>query len=457
MGKVILLLGIAAAAAFAGPEASAQYWPPPAAKDIVVVPANESSGVRLAISLDNRSQLRVGEEVQVCFSASEPGYVSLWNVGTSGRVARLFPYEAVVSQPAAIAAGRQYCAGTAADRFAFRVSGPLGIEDTYLVWSRTADAHPRQPRFDRADGLAKDLEVLQRLDRTAWATAKATYDIVDGTVSVPALRPVPPIGVVGGGRVWVLAMGANVGGLVQANDDASRFYGQVRQAFRLAPDTTTRLIPNVDRRQFEAGMAWLAAGAAPDDLVFIYFSGHGSTVRDDNGDEADGLDEVFVTYDVEASAFPSADMVVRDDAYAVMVQRIRGRIVSLLDTCHSGGLYKGVSVLGGREKSFARGAIGTTPAQSIATTAYGFGKDLPNADLENIKGTVIAAAREDQYAIEGPTGSLFTVAWLDAVGQGGSLRSIFDRAALATQQSSGNRQSPILLGDTRLLETVRLD
>ena len=38
----------------------------------------------------------------------------------------------------------------------------------------------------------------------------------------------------------------------------------------------------------------------PNDVVVIHYSGHGQQIFDDNGDEADGLDEALVPYDALA-------------------------------------------------------------------------------------------------------------------------------------------------------------
>ncbi|WP_439604071.1 caspase family protein, partial [Shinella sp.] len=45
---------------------------------------------------------------------------------------------------------------------------------------------------------------------------------------------------------------------------------------------------------------WLVAGTQPGDRVYFYFSGHGLQVKDQNGDEEDGLDEALSTFDIAA-------------------------------------------------------------------------------------------------------------------------------------------------------------
>ncbi|MBP2230044.1 hypothetical protein J2847_003347 [Azospirillum agricola] len=466
--KTLVLLAVLAAAAWfhAGGGSVPTAWSQRLStvpKDIVAVPVNPASAVDLTIEVDG-PVLREGTETRICFSASQSGYVTLWNVGTSGRVARIFPYTDD-GQPVPVKGGQRYCAGDASASHAFRVNPPYGAEDSYLVWTRAPDAQPRTPRFESAAALAKDVTPITRLPATDWATAKVTYDVVPpgGPVSQPAPPVRPATQTTGSGRTWILGMGANVAPLVRANDDARRFTEQAAQLFRV-PASNVRLIANAYRRDFEAGMAWLAANAGPDDLVLIYFSGHGSTVPDDDGDEEDGLDEVFIPFDVEGKAYPTEQDIVRDDRFAEMVGRIRtNRVVSVLDTCHSGGLRKSFTVTGARTKFLTKGILGTTPPRAPAGGASARRKDLPGGvdgtslGVPDVKGLVVAAAREDQYALEGADGSLFTLAWLEAMARGGTLRSAFQSAAQETERTSRGQQNPTLSGDLGLLDSVRLD
>jgi hypothetical protein len=65
-----------------------------------------------------------------------------------------------------------------------------------------------------------------------------------------------------------------------------------------------------------------------DDVLFVFFSGHGNRVEDTNGDEADGYDEVLCFYDVD----------LRDDTFALLLESLpMRRLAIMIDACYSGG------------------------------------------------------------------------------------------------------------------------
>lgn len=77
------------------------------------------------------------------------------------------------------------------------------------------------------------------------------------------------------------------------------------------------------------------AGMKGDTVVFTY-SGHGSWLPDDDGDEVDGRDEMICPYDVY-----SGGAVMDDDLHEIFSQRADGvRIVFVSDSCHSGTVAK---------------------------------------------------------------------------------------------------------------------
>lgn len=66
------------------------------------------------------------------------------------------------------------------------------------------------------------------------------------------------------------------------------------------------------------------------DLLFVYFSGHGSYIRDTNGDEIDGNDELIVTSDLS--------YVVDDELRTIICNFSKKNvsIIGMFDSCHSG-------------------------------------------------------------------------------------------------------------------------
>ena len=431
-----------------------------AAKDITPIPANPTPGLRLEVA---KTTARIGDEQRFCFTTDQSGYVTLWDIGTSGRVARIYPNAYSGRRAGWVKAGQRQCVGNARQDFRFRVDGPPGMEDVYLVWSRAPENQPRHIRFSDARGLNQALKDLSVEPRARWATAKVTFEITQNGSAEPPTLPQTPVRAVVNGNVYILAMGANVAPLTKTNADARRFAQRMGQVLKV-PDSHIKVIENVSRRQFRDGMIWLREHATPGDLVLVFFSGHGSNIKDDNDDEADGLDEVFIPIDVERTATPSDDDIVRDDTYAQWVNAIpTQRIISVLDTCHSGGLQKSLDIVptGARAKFLSKGPLGTSPphAQYLRQKDLAGGIDGDSIGEPRVKGLVLAAAAEDQKAMETTGGGLFVTTLLDEIGQGGgNLLQAFQRASERVRQraSQSARQTPTAVGDTHIAETIQL-
>lgn len=73
---------------------------------------------------------------------------------------------------------------------------------------------------------------------------------------------------------------------------------------------------------------------SPDDYFVFFFAGHGTSVRDVDGDEDDGLDEALVLQDEEGRK----DLLVDDDFARIIRKALhrKVRVVILCDCCHSG-------------------------------------------------------------------------------------------------------------------------
>ena len=78
----------------------------------------------------------------------------------------------------------------------------------------------------------------------------------------------------------------------------------------------------------------------PGDSVVIYWSSHGTQVADMDGDEPDGLDEAYCTFDFDWS---KPETWFTDDLFAALLARIRTKdILVITDACHSGGSTRGI-------------------------------------------------------------------------------------------------------------------
>ena len=138
----------------------------------------------------------------------------------------------------------------------------------------------------------------------------------------------------------------------------------------------------------------------PKEVAFFYYSGHGSQVADDDGDEIDGKDEVICPIKENGDW---ADEDIRDDTLHQVVNdncRPDSYVICLMDCCHSGsGMDLGYRMVNGQVSLYEK-KIKTTKCPVI----------------------LIAGARDHQSAHEGmvTTGKkhgYLTWAWCQAVNE----------------------------------------
>jgi len=82
-------------------------------------------------------------------------------------------------------------------------------------------------------------------------------------------------------------------------------------------------------------MRWLVKDSHPHDSLFFHYSGHGSQVKDLDGDEIDGRDEVIMPFDYRRAGHISDDLM-----HDLMVRPlpIGCRLTAVFDSCHSGSI-----------------------------------------------------------------------------------------------------------------------
>ncbi len=80
---------------------------------------------------------------------------------------------------------------------------------------------------------------------------------------------------------------------------------------------------------------WLIKNAKPGDNLVFHFSGHGSYIKDLDGDEEDGVDELLCLYDMD---FHDSDTYLLDDDMRRLTQQVPDGVylTVILDQCHAG-------------------------------------------------------------------------------------------------------------------------
>jgi hypothetical protein len=193
----------------------------------------------------------------------------------------------------------------------------------------------------------------------------------------------------------------------------------------------------------------------PNDVVVIHYSGHGQQIFDDNGDEADGLDEALVPYDALANYTTNykGENHLRDDEIEQIINSFRnklgknGQLLMIFDSCHSGSATRGGK---------ARGGVGALvpdnwkPNQTTKNDTRGSGmfettklSDSP-ASFVLISG---ASAQELNYEYQG-FGSL-SYAFSSAMSQLGSDFTYRNLFAKVTSEMNvlAPKQNPVIEGD----------
>jgi len=149
--------------------------------------------------------------------------------------------------------------------------------------------------------------------------------------------------------------------------------------------------------------------AKPGDLVFIFYSGHGSFLVDTNLDEPTGMDQTWCLYDRQ----------IIDDEFRHLWKKFdKGvNILLILDSCHSGTAFKSVKnqALNTFELDYTR--MVKSISDNNTNAIFQNNKDLykpimnqPFVQEHEVKCSVlgISACQDDEEALAGPYLSLFT-------------------------------------------------
>jgi hypothetical protein len=130
------------------------------------------------------------------------------------------------------------------------------------------------------------------------------------------------------------------------NGELAGCYNDVKNMARILKEkynyTTIEIISEYDgnkkptKQNILNGIEWLIKDQDKYNTLFFHYSGHGSSVFDQDNDEEDGRDEVLVPLDYHQSG-----MIRDDDLNNLIIKRLQSttKFYSVVDACHSGSIF----------------------------------------------------------------------------------------------------------------------
>ena len=194
-------------------------------------------------------------------------------------------------------------------------------------------------------------------------------------------------------NVWAVVIGVNsyphIRPLKYAVNDAVAFSNHLVEYNQVPKENVVLLLDeeaNLTRLRSALGIH-MKNKASKEDMVIIYFAGHGATERDSTSPDGDGLEKYLLPYDVDPKELYATAMPMEE--ISRLFSRIRSdRLVFIVDTCYSGAS-------GGRTVSVADIRAGISDGFLDRVTG-GKGKIILTASAAN---EVSAESDEMQHGI----------------------------------------------------------
>lgn len=154
---------------------------------------------------------------------------------------------------------------------------------------------------------------------------------------------------------WALLIGINEYPNFEADDQLDGCINDIENIANILemyfsfPNNNLMLLRNEEatRDNILTNLEILIEKISNDDIVVIYYCGHGSQMTDREGDEPDGLDETIVPYD--SGRFPKENKDITDDELYIQILRMISKtpyITLIFDCCHSGTISR--DIFGGK-------------------------------------------------------------------------------------------------------------
>jgi hypothetical protein len=133
----------------------------------------------------DKTQRKIGETVKVSFQANRAGYVTLVNVGTSGKITILYPNAYTPNH--AVKAGQTYSVPGADDPYELTLGGPEGVELVYALFTTGPTRFVEEnltkdsafaPVNEKAEAITRDINLtVKKIPLKEQATAVLEIEV----------------------------------------------------------------------------------------------------------------------------------------------------------------------------------------------------------------------------------------------------------------------------------------
>lgn len=188
---------------------------------------------------------------------------------------------------------------------------------------------------------------------------------------------------------------------VEMYTDIAQMIGIARSNIRVLKDEQATAA-NIE----QAIRSWLQTGVEPGDKAFFAYSGHGTFIADNNGDEKDGRDEGLVPHDATVVNGEAHNYLWDDQLEALLGDIPTDDVYVFIDSCHSGSITR--SWGGGNELgvSEVQARYTATPAGVKRPQSAFASRSVDQLDVPYLS---FNAAQDSQYSYGSHRGGIFTL------------------------------------------------
>lgn len=309
----------------------------------VVVSEAQQAAVRAIIEPTERPGLELwldkdcyeaGESLVIHFKSERDGYLTLWSIDPAGRVSVLLPNPFYPDN--SISSGVSYSFPAPSDPFQIKVSPPptASAADREIIWGVVTGRRLSLPVpgskgvLDWVRTVQVKLQDLSDED-VWWASKKVEFRYG------PCGGEPPPEE--GGKRALLVGIDDYIHGKgMDLHGSVNGTWLMQKALQELGYETQLLLDQDATKANIQKAIQDFLGGVGPTGTALFFYSGHGTFVKDENGDESDGNDEALVPADCNRL---EGEPLILDDELAEWLGGLNaGKVLLVSNSCHSGTL-----------------------------------------------------------------------------------------------------------------------